>query len=130
VELQSQKSVLHPYQDVLASLRLKVFDWPLPLAVFLTSVISVVGRPSSPDGTYRIGSPTFFANVFGPWVVFLLVLYVGIRWINRHAYSDRLLVSDWSKRAMLRRLIDIPGTAVIGMCAFFVALLVLGGFDE
>lgn len=121
MEKQTQKPVVIPVDDVMASIRLKLFDWPLLVVISISAVFLVLGRS---DGPYPIGSPTFYANQFGPATQFALAIYSGIRWLRRHTYTDRLLVTDWSKRAILRRFVELPGVAVIGYCVFLVLMVV------
>ena len=121
MEEQTQKPVSKPVDDVLASLCLKLFDWPLLATITISAVFLVFGRS---DGPYPIGSPTFYANQFGPVTLFALAIYSGVRWLRRHTYTDRLLATDWSKRAILRRFVDLPGVAVIGYCVFLVLMVV------
>ena len=121
MEEQTQKPVVIPVDDVMASIRLKLFDWPLLVVISISAVFLVLGRS---DGPYPIGSPTFYANQFGPATLFALAIYSGIRWLRRHTYTDKLLATDWSKRTILRRLVDLPGVAVIGYCVFIVLMVV------
>ena len=121
MEEQTQKPVVIPVDDVMASIRLKLFDWPLLVVISISAVFLVLGRS---DGPYPIGSPTFYANQYGPATLFALAIYIGIRWLRRHTYTDKLLATDWSKRAILRRLVDLPGVAVIGYCVFIVLMVV------
>lgn len=121
MEEQTQKPVVIPVDDVMASIRLKLFDWPLLVVISISAVFLVLGRS---DGPYPIGSPTFYANQYGPATLFALAIYSGIRWLRRHTYTDKLLATDWSKRAILRRLVDLPGVAVIGYCVFIVLMVV------
>ncbi len=121
MEEQTQKPVVIPVDDVMASIRLKLFDWPLLVVISISAVFLVLGRS---DGPYPIGSPTFYANQYGPATLFALAIYSGIRWLRRHTYTDKLLATDWSKRAILRRLVDLPGVAVIGYCVFIVFMVV------
>lgn len=121
MEKQTQKPVVIPVDDVMASIRLKLFDWPLLVVISISAVFLVLGRS---DGSYPIASPTFYAIQYGPATLFALAIYSGIRWLRRHTYTDKLLATDWSKRAILRRLVDLPGVAVIGYCVFIVVMVV------
>ena len=51
--------------------------WPTALAIVIA--IPLLGRS---DGPYPIGSITFFANVFGPWVVLAAIAFAGARWCS------------------------------------------------
>ncbi len=61
-------------------LRLRFRDWMWPLAILTCVGVFVASRPTSPNGVYRIGSLTYYANMLGPLVVFVLVPLAGARW--------------------------------------------------
>lgn len=62
-------------------LRLRFRDWMWPTAVAIVVLIPLVARAGTdPSGTYRIGSLTFYLNVYGPFVLLAAMTFAGLRW--------------------------------------------------
>jgi hypothetical protein len=60
-----------------AVLRLRLKDWMWPMAVAGAIAIPLLGRTAGP---YRIGSFTYYFQIFGPWLWLALVMFAGFRW--------------------------------------------------
>lgn len=64
-------------RSALQVLRLRLRDWMWPTAIAIIVVIPFLGRS---DGPYKIGSITYYANVYGPWVMLFAIVFAGVRW--------------------------------------------------
>jgi predicted RNA-binding Zn-ribbon protein involved in translation (DUF1610 family) len=61
-------------------LRLRFRDWMWPLAILMNVGILVLVRAVATSGPYRIGSLTFFVNIYGPPLMLVLFPLAGARW--------------------------------------------------
>ena len=62
-------------------LLLRFRDWMWPTAVAIVVLIPVAARAGTdPSGTYRIGSPVFYLNMYGPLVMLAAMVFAGLRW--------------------------------------------------
>lgn len=64
-------------RDVGQVLRLRFRDWMWPLALAFVVAIPFLGYS---NGTYRIGSLTYYVNVYGSRLFFPAMAFVGLRW--------------------------------------------------
>ena len=106
-------------------LRLRLRDWMWPSAMAMAIGIALLGQ--SDGETYRIGSITYYANVYGPPLFLALLVFAGIRWC--WIGSPRAFDPEQRARRRLpiaRVLLDLPGLLVAGYAIWIVTMVVLG----
>ncbi|MHC4846227.1 MAG: hypothetical protein ACYTCU_08700 [Planctomycetota bacterium] len=102
-------------------LRLRLRDWVWPAAIAVAMAIAFLGGYS---GTYRVGSITYYANVYGLPLFVAALAFAGIRWfwIGRPGPGD----PAWWRLPVRRLLLDLPGLLAAGSAAWIVAMVILG----
>jgi len=101
-------------------LRFRIRDGLCWAAMALAIAIPILGQSS---GTYRSGSLTDYANVYGPPVFLALLAFAGVRW----CWLGRSLLQK-EARLTTRLLVDLPGVLVASFATWVVVMVVLGLF--
>jgi len=99
-------------------LRFRIRDGLCWAAMAVAIAIPILGQSS---GTYRIGSLTDYANIYGPPVFLALLAFAGIRW----CWLGRPLLQK-EARLTTRLLVDLPGLLVASFAVWVVGMVVLG----
>ena len=89
-------------------LRLRFRDWMWPTALAIAVAIPFLGQS---NGTYRIGSVTYYANTYGPSIFLAAIVFAAARWYwigrLRPFASDRCPRCGYSTTGL-----DAAGSAV------------------
>ncbi len=134
-------------------LRLRFRDWQWPLAVIVVVAIPFLGHT---NGTYQIGSITYYATTPYAYVVWLAALvFIGIRWFaigrlrpriagmcGRCNYlisgsdsqrcpecgADKNALESTRRVSFARIVIDIPSVFILSIPVWSIGMIILGMF--